>query len=301
MSFINDYIKPSDFGSNRKDINKILALIHDIVAQEPEDEGLKQRILVANQSKIRTSTFTIGSPNLLTTDVLNKENFNWRRKKPSSVFTYNMVHTLTGTLTFPSSDTWDGARADNAGAEYITIDDDPRLDFTDEISICMKLILPNSAGGFVLCEKVGEYRLRVVDSNTIEWAVYATGAYKTAVTVTYTADEAFTIVAIYDTINGHRLYKDGSSVATDSLSGDFDNASGDLCLFATAGGTNIVPTGASIAYFGILNKEVSSGWVTDYHSNSLYDTSDGNLEITTINFMGDDRVTPDAETGLFQS
>ncbi len=298
-SNINDYVRPTS-NTSRRDINKILSLIHDLQAQEPEEEGLQERIMLAPHVKLRTSTGTFATSDASNTDTRDIENFNWRRKKPAVVPTYNLVHATTGTFTFPTASTFDGARADNSGSQYITITDHADFDFVDEISICMKLILPASGGGFVLCEKVGEYRLRVVDTNTIEWAVYD-GSYKTAVTTTYTTNTAFTLVVSYDTTNGHTIYKDGSSVATDSLSGNFANASGDLCLFATAGGTNIVPTGASIAFFGILNAEVSSGWVTNYHSGTLYDTSDGNDEITTINFIGSDVVTPDAETGLFKS
>jgi len=299
-SNINDYVRPTD-DISRRDINKILSLIHDLSAQEPEETGLQERIMFTPHVKLRTTSTTFGSANLLDSDTLNKQTWNWRRKKPTSSSTYDLTHTTTGTFTFPVSTTWDGARADNAGTEYITITDHTKFDFTDEVTIAMKLILPASSGGFVLCEKVGEYRLRVVDTNTIEFAVYASSSYKTAVTTTYTPDTVFTIVATYDTTNGHTLYKDGVSVDSDALSGAFDNSSGNLCILATAGGTNIAPTGVSIAYFGLLNAEATATWASDYHTNSLYDTSDGFDEITTINFIGSEIVTPNAESGLFKS
>ena len=301
MSYLNDFIRPSDFGAVRKDINRILSLIHDITAQEPEDEGLQERICISSNVKLRTSNFTTGSGDVFNTDTRYKENFNWRRKKPTSTLTYDLVHATTGSgLTFPVSATWDGARVDNDGTSYITITDHTVLDFTDEIAICMKVILPASAGGFVLCEKVNEYRLRVVDTNTLEWAIYTGGAYQTALTYTYTPATAFTIVATYKSASsGQKLYIDGSLSSSDAVSGAFNNSTGDLCIMATAGGTNIAKANTSMAYFGLLHKEVDSTWVTDYHTNSLYDTSDGNLEITTINFLGDESATPDAEVGLF--
>ena len=164
----------------------------------------------------------------------------------------------------------------------------------------MKVILPASGGGFVLCEKVNEYRLQVVDTNTLEFAIYTGGAYSTALTYSYTPDTAFTIVATYkSTSSGQKLYINGSLEDSDSVSGAINNSTGDFCLMATAGGNNIAKSGTSMAYFGLLNAEVNSTWVTNYHSNSLYDTSDGNDEVTTIAFVGSDVVTPDAELGLF--
>lgn len=321
MSFINDYIKPTDYGSVRKDINKILALIHDITAQEPEDEGLQERICISSNVKLRTSDFTVGVQDIQNTDERNKENFKWFRKKPETVYTYDLTHTTTGSgLTYPVSSTWYGARVDNDGTSYITLDDHTDFDFTDELTIAMKVILPSSvdtesvfnttlfnnaifntpSGGFVLCEKVNEYRLRVVDTNTLEFAIYTGGSYSTPLTYSYTPDTAFTIVATYkSTSSGQKLYINGSLEDSDSVSGAINNSTGNFCLMATAGGTNIVRSGTSMAYFGLLNAEVNSTWVTNYHSNSLYDTSDGNDEITSISFVGSDIVTPDAELGLF--
>ena len=193
-SNINDYIKPTDHGYVRKDINKILNLIHDLVAVEAEQEGIKERIMFTPHKKIRTTSVIFGSPSLLETENREKQNWNWRRKKPSSVYSYDLVHATTGTITFPVSDTWYGGRCDSDGTGYITITDHDNLSPTDKITLCAHLYLPASAGGFVICEKVNEYRLRVIDTNTIEWAVYSGGAYKTAVTYTYTPNTKFKLV-----------------------------------------------------------------------------------------------------------
>jgi hypothetical protein len=321
MSYLNDYIKPTDYGAVRKDINRILSLIHDITAQEPEDEGLQERICISSNVKLRTSNFDIGKQDLQSTDIRNKETFLWSRKKPTSVSTYDLVNTTTGSgFTYPVSATWDGARVDNDGTTYITINDHTDFDFTDELTIAMKVILPSSvdtesvfnttlfnnaifntpSGGFVLCEKVNEYRLRVVDTNTLEFAIYTGGSYSTPLTYSYTPDTAFTIVATYNyTGSGQKLYINGILSDSDSVSGSINNSTGDFCLMATAGGTNIVKSGTSMARFSILNKEVDTTWITNYNTNSRLDTSDGNNEITTIPFTGDDVVNPDATLSEF--
>lgn len=302
-SNINDYIKPTDYGANRKDINRILSLIHDLVAQEPEAEGLQQRIMLTPHVKIRTSSVNFGTPSLLDSDPRVREAFLWKRKKPESVFTYNYIHTTTGSgLSFPVSDTWYGARCNNDGTTWIKINNHSDFNITDEVSLCLMAILPASAGGYTIFEKTNQYRLRVIDTNILEWSIYSSGAYKTAITYTFTPGVKLNIVATYKSSgSGQKLYINGALNSSDAETGVIGTSSNDIGIMSSSTGTNIVKSGFSIAYLGLLHKEVSSTWVTNYYSNKLYDTSDGNLEITTINFLGDESVTPDAEAGMFKS
>ena len=103
---INNFIRPQDFGSDRKDINRILEMIHDVVAPEAEDAALQQRIAATEHIKLRTTTVIFGGANLLNTDVRTREAFNWRRKKPIDCPAYDLIHTQVGegTLTFPISE-----------------------------------------------------------------------------------------------------------------------------------------------------------------------------------------------------
>lgn len=302
MSNINDYIKPSASGSNRKDINKILSLIHDIVAQEPEDEGNKERIMFTPHVKRRTTTVIFGAPNVKKSEVRSKENFVFRRVKPTTVDSYDLIHTQVGAgvLTFPVKDTVLGCRCDADGTNYITIDDDDLLDPTAEISIALKLSLPASSGGFVILEKVNQYRLRVVDTNTLEWAIFSGGSYKTAVTFVYTPSTKYSVIASYkSTSSGQKLYINGTLEDSDSETGAMVGTSNKLGILATGAGASIAPNGVRIAIVTIQNDEVDSSFITDYE-NGILDTSAGN-EITTIEFAGDDSPTPDAVAGLFKS
>ena len=142
MSNINDYIKPSDYGAERKDINKILSLIHDFVAQEPEDLGNKERIMFTPHVKVRTTGVTVGSPSWVELEYRDKENFIWKKVINSAVKTYNLTHTTSGTLTFPVSDTKFGARCDFDGSSYITISDDTILDLATTISMVGFFYIP---------------------------------------------------------------------------------------------------------------------------------------------------------------
>ena len=105
MSFINDYIKPSDFGAVRKDINRILSLIHDIVAQEPEDEGLQERIMVTPHVKLRTSTVDWNLVDLYS-EIREKTPALFRRVISSiTTIAHGLTPTTNGTWTFPQSNT----------------------------------------------------------------------------------------------------------------------------------------------------------------------------------------------------
>lgn len=125
MSYINDFIKPTDYGSNRKDINRILALIHDIVAQEPEDDGLQERIMLTPHIKLRTQTSSLGS------DLVNS--FSETRGKESSVFrrvigsntsspAYPYTNSTTGTITYSGLGGKFGGNATFDSSAYVKID-----------------------------------------------------------------------------------------------------------------------------------------------------------------------------------
>ena len=125
-SNINDYVRPTD-KSSRRDINKILSLIHDLVAQEPESEGLQQRICFTPHVKLRTSTVTFGSTTVSNTDDRDIQNFAFRKKIPSEVTVYDLIHTTTGSLSFSTSGTKLGGGATFDGSSYVTITDHAEL------------------------------------------------------------------------------------------------------------------------------------------------------------------------------
>ena len=125
-SNINDYVRPTD-KSSRRDINKILSLIHDLVAQEPESEGLQQRICFTPHVTRKSNTVTFGTTTVSNTDDREIENFMFRKKIPLQVITYDIIHTTTGSLTYSTSGTKFGGGATFDGSSYVTITDHPEL------------------------------------------------------------------------------------------------------------------------------------------------------------------------------
>ena len=141
MSYLNDYIKPTDYGAVRKDINRILSLIHDITAQEPEDEGLQERICISSNVKLRTTSVVFGAANLLGSNLRDRFSSVFRKVIPTTVYAYDLTHTTTGSLTFTSNDTKFGGAGTFDGSSYITITDHARMD-TSKVSLGGWFYLP---------------------------------------------------------------------------------------------------------------------------------------------------------------
>ena len=153
MSYLNDFIKPSDYGAVRKDINRILSLIHDITAQEPEDEGLQERICISSNVKLRTTSVVFGAANLLGLTYRDKEAFVYRKVIPDSVYTYDLTHTTTGTLTFSTDATKYGGAGTFDGSSFITITDHARMD-TSYVSLGGWFYLPATDAGDVSAQNL---------------------------------------------------------------------------------------------------------------------------------------------------
>jgi len=146
MSYLNDYIKPTDYGAVRKDINRILSLIHDITAQEPEDEGLQERICISSNVKLRTTSVVFGAANLLGLTYRDRMSHIFRKSIPLSVYTYDLSHTTTGTLTYSNSLTKFGGGATFDGSSYITITDHVRMN-TSYVTLGGWFYLPATDSG----------------------------------------------------------------------------------------------------------------------------------------------------------
>jgi hypothetical protein len=153
MSYLNDYIKPTDYGAVRKDINRILSLIHDITAQEPEDEGLQERICISSNVKLRTTSVVFGAANLLGLTYKDRFSSVFRKVIPNNVYTYDLTHTTTGSLTFTSNDTKFGGAGTFDGSSYITITDHARMD-TSYVSLGGWFYLPATDAGDTLAQNL---------------------------------------------------------------------------------------------------------------------------------------------------
>jgi hypothetical protein len=164
MSYINDYIIPTDFGSVRKDINRILSMIHDLVAQEPEDDALQERIMVTPHVKKRTTSVTFGAASLSNTDTRDRFSTVWRRNKPSIVPTHTLSYATTGTFTFDGTVHKHGGSGTVDGSTFITITHDDLLQPSTNISFGGFFYLPATDAGDVASQDIvdkGNYSLKI--------------------------------------------------------------------------------------------------------------------------------------------
>ncbi len=129
MSDISGYIRRT--GSNDKDeINKILSLINPLVFGEPEDDSLKERIILADIVRRRTLTNLQGTDITTTSTATRDRTSSGITLLPdtSTPSAFPVTPILTGTLTFPNKKNGGGALFD--GTQYISIPDDNQLDLT---------------------------------------------------------------------------------------------------------------------------------------------------------------------------
>ncbi len=246
-SNINDYVRPTD-KSSRRDINKILSLIHDLVAQEPESEGLQQRIMFTPHVRRKTSTVTFGSTTVSNTDDRDIQNFLFTKRVPPTVSVYPHTHTTTGTLTFTGDATKLGGGATFDGSSFVTIPSHTEFDVS-QFSMGGWFYLPATDSGDTASQNLmskGVYELTVDPHSTAanqlrgRVNVFATDDITTEagadletedsvtvegdiiidkdVTYAFTPNAWNHIWLTYSSTVGSRLYLNNSLVASDSTS-----------------------------------------------------------------------------------
>lgn len=300
MSYILPYIK-TDYSQDRKDINKILASLNDIFAPVVEDDALKTRIALSIPRRKRSTTVTTGAPNRMLSNTRDRAALaGLRRLVPTNVSSYPLIHTITGTEKCPAStDTKFGCRGDFNGSSYITITDHDLLDPTTQLSILLWIYSPATvADGFIVV-KDNQYELKFTSGNGISWRIYSGGAWKTALTTTFTPNTWTHIAATYkSTASGQKLYKNGASIATDAETGAI-GTSANNCGIGSKGGTGTVINGTRFALLTMVQNEVSSTYVTN-HQDGLIDMRTV-TEITNIPFAGDWTPQPNMTSPFFMS
>jgi len=278
-SNIVDYVRVRQ-NSDRQDINKILAELQDLNAQDPEDAALQERIALWASRRKRTSSIgrsgaidqsSAAGPRDRRTEEVTME-------MPTICTSYPLIDTLTGTFTFPAGvetgGTKFGGKGVTDGSSYITIDDDAFIDLTTDITIALYFKPKASSGNAILLQKDGAYELRIQNTNTIAWFVNG----KTPVTYDYTADidNWIAVVATYkSTGSGQKLYIDGISQDTDSETGAITTNANDLKTMGD--GTEDLPVNSATSWIMLLGTEEDSTWITN-HNLGHFDFSGGELK-----------------------
>jgi len=304
---INDFVRPTS-KTDRRDINKILEMIHDIVASEPEDEGQKERICKTEHVKNRTTAVTFGGANLIDTDIKGVIAQVIRRELPTIVNSYSKIHTTTGTLTFPGKNTKFGASGKFDGTQQIGITPETDFDFehTQAFSIAFWAKNTMTSTGFIISKQLNNtsvgFSVRQRAGDTLFIIYDSLGNVFNVVTTSDTSDDSWHhIVCTFSgnsNQNGMKIYVDNilqATGATLAISNTIVNNEPFIIGARTSAGA--LRYIGEMALLSLIKSEVNSTWVTN-HFNNLLDTSGTNTEIVTINFVGNELPTPD-ETSSF--
>jgi len=312
-SNINNFVRPTE-NADRKDINRILDMIHDLVSPEPEDEGVNERVMLRDHIRVKTNTVTIAGPDLLDSDTKARRNFIMRRKMPETVKSYPLVHTENsfGGITFPKLDTKLGCRIDFDGTGFISIADNSILKPTNKITIIGWFYLIKTATTQHLIKmQVANtvYNLRISNTDQLKIRVRTDNAGGTTYdkdieTANWTDSQWNHITATWSGTPDNRLriylnkIKEGADITTAGIL-QYAGTDGLGIGAGPLGGSNKSTNGTRMALLSILNQEFTQAQI-DTNFDGIIETK-GNNEITTIPFLQSARPKPNATSGLCRS
>jgi hypothetical protein len=155
MSDISTFVKRGQ--SDVDAINRLQTIITPIAFPEPEDSGLKQRIIFTRPKRKRTLTSSTGA-DITDITTTNRDRFNNDYTvvpDTSSPSAYPVSNTVTGTFTFTSDDIIKGGCGTNfTGSQYITIPDNSSLESELPLMIAFTFKSNGTEGNLaVYCKK----------------------------------------------------------------------------------------------------------------------------------------------------
>lgn len=297
MSDITNFVRRGG-NANRDDINKLLSMVSNFFFADPEEGAIKERIAFSPLIRKRTTSVTTGEPTeLITEDRTRQVKVGYNRYVPSSVYTYDLTHTTTNTISVPRSNMKFGGGADGLGTGYITIDDHANLT-SNTFTIAFWMYPKTVSSDGLIISKDNEYQVKVENSNTLRFRTYSGGAWRTGLTYTLVPNSWVSVIVTYDSSVGHSLYINNSIIGSDSTTGSITGTSNNVKILGD--GTSNLPTGFKIAWLSMSSAVESSTWRGNYHTDQLLNF-DINTSITIIPFVGDESPEPLATAGLFKA
>lgn len=280
---ILDFVRPTD-STSRRDINKILELIHDIVAAPPEDEGASERIVKQTHTRLRTSTLTFGSPTETFSEQRDREPVDFIRKIPPQVRTYDLIHTENGTVVFgESGHKFGGKGTFDGSSDYITIADDYSFHFEHNQAFTIAFWYKTSVTGtdeILIFNRpdingVG-YGLYLSSLNRLIFEIQSLTQNGVVQLTTAKRDGTWhSIVVTYPGLSNRlnmKIYEDGVLIQTGTATTFSTTFVNNDVVSIGAGASGAKKFNGSLAWITILRGEKDAAWVTDYH-NGVLDTA----------------------------
>lgn len=296
-----NFIRSSKYYGSEQ-LNK---LIEETLEQTPPIKGdtIERRIVKDGEHRVKNLTVVTATDIRTKAETRGRGIIPFNRKRPETVSSYPLIHSTTGTLTFPGDNTtkFGGCAEGFSNSNYITVNDHSLLDVATELTIAFFLRVPttNPADNATIIAKADAYEIFLSSARVLNARIKSSAAWKTAVTHDVSTDSGNWISVVFtykSTSSGQTLYIDAVSESSDAETGSIDTNTNNLEIGNDA--DNVANMG--IAHLTMLSKEVTSGWVTNFDG-GLLDTSDGNDEITTIPFVAHEEPRPDATAGEARS
>jgi len=312
-SNIIDYIRAGP-KTTRQDINKILAELQDINAQDPEDAALQKRIALWDGGRKRTSS--VGKSGAA------DQSKSFTRDRRTEEVTMEMPTTCdssTLTLTEAASGTTFSATSSNGGTKYggrgesdatgyFTIANDALLNVTDALTVATFFFLPSAGAasarillrhGTTFSTNDGSWGMEISGAEKLRWKMRTDdggGSTETLASSAISTGAWHSHIGTYlASSNRMRQYVDGTKIGGDlTTAGTLVTHANNLGIIASGDGTDKLESGMGLAWVMVLNEEVDQTWVTNYHAGH-FDFSGGNM-IFFLPFVGNAELFTEATT-----
>ncbi len=302
---LSNYIRRTK-GEDREDINRLLGVMSDIFYPEPEEGSVQERIVLADERRIRTLSVADAILDVTSTDTRNRYAVEAPTlQMPTACESYSLIHSTTGTLTYEKTTgtKYGGGAIFNGTTDYVYIADDSLLDYTTASSFSIATFFKSSTGNRSIISKRATldqegYDLRINTDGTLRFAIEDTANAVMFVDSSGVENDGVwhSTIAVYDGTNnstGMDMYVDGVDVSSNRTGDTLGTITNNISLdFGAQNGAQFF-TG-TLAWSMLLAEAVNATWATGYNG-GFFDWSGGNL-VTSIPFVGDESVWSEATT-----
>ena len=276
MSEVVNYLRSNN--AEQAKLNQILQTLQKLITPVTGDPK-KELIVYAPENKVRLTSVTTGDANIKNTDDRDRLETLVRTVHSATLSSYPLEDTITGTITFPTTNQKLGGRAEFNG-DYITITNHSILNVTSFTVSAWFYITGNQTSAKII-EKPSSFSIEMTNQQ-IKASV--DGQDTSLYTVTPNAWHNVTITFESQTL---KLYVDNVLKETKTITGTFSSNTNDLKI-----GEGFVGALSWLSYFSDAK---DSTWLNNWYSNALLDLTN---EITKYSFVGNASPTPSQMTGF---
>jgi hypothetical protein len=279
MSEVVNYLRSNN--TEQAKLNQILQTLQKLITPVTGDPK-KELIVYAPESKVRLTSVTTGDANLKNTDDRDKLNSLVRTLHSATLSSFPLTDTISGTITFPTTNQKLGGRAEFDG-DYITITNHSILNVTS-FSVSVWFYITGNQTSAKIIEKPSSFSIEMTNQQ-IKASV--DGEYTSLYTVTPNEWHNVTITFGSQSL---KLYVDNVLKETKTISGTFSSNTNAVKI-----GEGFVGALSWLSYFSDVK---DSAWLNNWYSNAILDLTN---EITKFSFIGSTDETPSQMSGFVVS